>query len=270
MTAPRAQSVWAIMPTHGDVPEAALIEDVLRHVAGLTIVDDGSEGRAAQDLEALASVFGATLVRLPERSGKGAALRAGLDAALGQERAVDAVLTIDADGQHPPEAIPAFLAAAMTAELVIGDRFDDLGSMPWLRRLANRASRRLLQLSTGRPVRDTQCGMRLVRGRALELPLVGDGYEAETTQLKAALVGGLSVAWVAIPAIYEGEQSSFRALRDSRRVLAALLRPVGRSTPSPSRPRRRTGFPRSRPTSSALRDRRAREPLAPQGRALAP
>jgi hypothetical protein len=100
--------------------------------------------------------------------------------------------------------------------------------MPWQRRLANLVSRRVLELATGQPVRDTQSGMRLVRGRALDLPLSGDGYEAESGQLKAALVEGLDVAWVPIPAIYENERSSFRPIRDSARVLAALIRPVER------------------------------------------
>jgi Glycosyl transferase family 2 len=256
MTMLRREQVWAVMPTHGDVPGPTLVEGVLRHVAGLTIVDDGSDDRVARDLEAVAAVAGATLVRLPERRGKGAAVRAGLRSVREHAPAAEGVLVIDADGQHPASAIPAFLAAGATAELVIGDRFDNLAAMPWKRRLANRASRRLLELSTGRPVRDTQCGMRLLRGRALELPLVGDGYEAETRHLKAALENGLDVAWVPIPAIYGDEQSSFKALRDSARVLAALVRPVAPRRPSPSRPRPRTGFPRARPTSSARRDRR--------------
>ncbi len=260
-------TVWAIMPAHGEVPERSLVEEVLRHVEGLVIVDDGSEEPVARALEARAAEFGAILVRLPARQGKGAALRAGL--AVVPESA-DAVLTIDADGQHPASAIPAFLAAASSAELVIGDRFDDLPSMPWQRRLANRASRRLLELSTRRGVRDTQCGMRLVRGRALYLPLEGDGYEAETRHLKAALVSGLDVAWVPIPAIYGDETSSFRALRDSVHVLAALVRPSERHTPSPIRSRRRTGFRPARRTSSALRDTRVTARREPRERALAP
>jgi glycosyltransferase involved in cell wall biosynthesis len=266
----QARELWAIMPCHGEVPDRSLVEEARRHVAGLVIVDDGSEEPVASDLEALAVELGVTRVRMPERRGKGAALRAGMAAVRELAPDVQAVLTIDADGQHPATAIPAFLAAAATAELVIGDRFDDLGAMPWPRRLANLASRRLLELTTGRSVRDTQCGMRLLRGRALELPLEGDGYEAETRHLKAALASGFDVAWVPIPAIYGDEQSSFRALRDSARVLAALLRPIGLPPQSPNRPPRRTGFPRRRPTSSAPRDRPVTAQREPRERALAP
>ena len=269
MTALGPQEVWAIMPSHGEPPTRALLEEVLLHVAGLTIVQDGSKGPNGTGLKALAEAVGASLVSLPERRGKGAALRAGLVDLLARRPTILGVVTIDADGQHPPSALPRFLAAGGAADLVIGDRFDDLGSMPWKRRLANRASRRLLQLSTGRPVRDTQCGMRLLRGRALAIPLEGDGYEAESRHLKAVLERGLAVAWVPIPAIYEDEQSSFRALRDSARVVAALLRPVATYTPSRGRLELRTGFRRSHPTSSARPGTAVTEPPEPQSGAPA-
>jgi dolichol-phosphate mannosyltransferase len=132
---------------------------------------------------------------------------------------------LDADGQHPPEAIPAFLAAAGQAELVVGDRFGDLGSMPWERRLANRLASGVLTVATGETVRDSQCGMRLLRGRALtDVPFPRGGFEAETVHLKRCLRAGVRVAWVPIPALYTDHVSSFRALRDTARVLGALLR----------------------------------------------
>jgi membrane-associated phospholipid phosphatase/predicted MFS family arabinose efflux permease len=224
--------VRAVMPTHGDIPDRKLIGEVMRKVGGLTIVDDGSEPGEAAELERITARSGADLVRLPKHRGKGAALRAGIAAAMASDPPPDAVLIVDADGQHPPSAIPSLLEAASTAEIVIGDRFGDLGSMPLERRLANQASRVLLQLSTGHRVRDTQSGMRLLHGRALALPIPGDGYEAETRHLKALLVRDVDVAWVPIPAIYGDERSEFRSFRDSVRVLGALLGPVRTDEPS--------------------------------------
>jgi hypothetical protein len=214
----------------------------------LTIIDDGSEPGVARQLERIAEDPRVQLVRVPERHGKGAALRTGIARAL--EHEPEAVLLIDADGQHPAEAIDALYAAG--GELVIGDRFGDLPSMPVHRRAANLVSRSVLQLATGRRVRDTQSGMRLLRGRALELPLQGDGYEAESRQLKAALVQGLDVTWVPIPAIYADERSLFRPVRDSALVLAALIRPVERRGPSPFPERRPARFRPARLTRSAL------------------
>jgi membrane-associated phospholipid phosphatase/predicted MFS family arabinose efflux permease len=241
--------VVAVMPSHNDVPQPALLERVREHVDSIVLVDDGSDDGVARRLDALAAEFELELVRLPERSGKGSAVRAGI---VGNARGADAVLVIDADGQHPAEAIPAFIAAARDAELVIGDRFADLEQMPVQRRLANKATRRAFQLVTGREVRDTQNGMRLLRGRALEM-LPAGGYEAETAHLRGVLREGRAVAWVAIPSIYGTERSSFRAGRDGARVLWALVRPLERRALPRFRPQLPESFRRARPARSARR-----------------
>jgi hypothetical protein len=249
-----SDDVVAVMPSHGDVPERAHVGEILTHVSGLVIVDDGSSAEIARELDAIAADTGAELVRLPRQSGKGSAVRAGLDHVAGR---AEAVLVIDADGQHPASAIGAFVAAGREAELVIGDRFGDLAAMPRHRRVANRFTRLLFQLVTGRRVRDTQNGMRLLRGRAL-VSFPAGRYEAETKHLKWALRDGLSVAWVAMPAIYGEESSSFRSGRDSVRVLWALVAPSGRPSPSPGRSPLLAGSPPGRPSQSARRGTSAR------------
>jgi MFS family permease len=248
------ERLYAVMPSFNDVPEREHVEGVLAQVAGLVLVDDGSSAPVARELDALAAVKGAELVRLPRQTGKGAAVRAGIDHLAGR---ADAVLVIDADGQHPADAIPAFVAAAHDAELVIGDRFGDLDAMPRHRRAANRFTRLLFQLVTGRRVRDTQNGMRLLRGPALASFPAGR-YEAETKHLKWVLRDGLSVAWVPMPAIYGSESSSFRSGRDSARVLWALLAPSARPDRSTGRSPRPAGSRPARPLRSALRGTRAR------------
>ena len=61
--------------------------------------------------------------------------------------------------------------------------------------------------------------------RALgEAPPPPGGFEAETVHLKRCLRAGVRVAWVPIPAIYEGQPSAYRPLRDSGRIARALAR----------------------------------------------
>jgi dolichol-phosphate mannosyltransferase len=189
------------------------------------IVDDGLTEAARALLDERAAPPDVAVVRTNGNRGKGHAIATGLRASLAARPTPRAVLTLDADGQHPPGLIPQFLAAAAGADLVLGDRFGELARMPVERRLANTLARHLLQLTAGVPVRDTQCGMRLLHGRALhDVPFEGGGYEAEARHLKRCLTAGVSVIWVAIPAIYEGAPSSFRNARDTLRVAAALLR----------------------------------------------
>jgi membrane-associated phospholipid phosphatase/predicted MFS family arabinose efflux permease len=218
---PADARVVAVMPSYNDVPPAALVDETLAAVDRLVIVDDGSDADVARALDAFGESERVEVIRLPRRGGKGSAVRAGVERVRAD---TDAVIVIDADAQHPASAIPAFLAAAEDAELVIGDRFADLRAMPTHRRTANRAIRRLFQLRTGLEVRDTQNGMRLIRGRALDL-LPGGGFEAETQHLRRALRAEIAVAWVPIPAIYGAGRSSFRTGRDSLRVLWAAVQP---------------------------------------------
>src|SRR3972149_6682779 len=86
--------------TIGDV-----ISGVTKHlsVERIIVVDDGSSDRTA----AVAASLGARVVRHTSNRGKGAALQTGFDFFL--ETPYDALLTMDADLQHPPGCIPQFL-----------------------------------------------------------------------------------------------------------------------------------------------------------------
>jgi membrane-associated phospholipid phosphatase len=264
------ESVVALMPTYGDVPSPRLLKETLRHVGSLLIVDDGSPAESARRLERLSHEHGIQLLRLPVNRGKGDAIRAGLAEILAKQPTAKGVLVIDADGQHPPDAIPSLLEAAAEAELVIGDRFDDLGAMPAHRRAMNRLSSAILSLVTAAPVRDSQSGMRLLSGRALhELAYPGGRYEAETRHLKQALRAGIRVGWAPIPAIYGSERSSFRPLADSFRIARAILGDDGSPTPSAGRAPSRASHPPAHPARSGLRGRFAKGRPAQRDRAAA-
>ena len=90
--------------------------------AGLILVDDGSTDGTAGVIKALIEEYPYTVeaVRLAGNKGHQAALLAGLLAVKGR---CDAAMTMDADGQHPPSAIPDFIAAYnQGADIVYGVR----------------------------------------------------------------------------------------------------------------------------------------------------
>jgi hypothetical protein len=85
------------------------------------VVVDGSSDGSAEQLQAMAAADdGLRVIVLSENQGKGAAVLAGITqaAALGYTHA----LTMDSDGQHPADLIPAFMAASQAdpAAMVLG------------------------------------------------------------------------------------------------------------------------------------------------------
>ena len=223
---PVPRRVAAVVPCHSAGRVATVVQGALPHVEQVVLVDDGA---AEEDAVVLAEIGGwprVRLVRLAANAGKGDAVAAGAAVLLSQPEPPDAIVVVDADGQHPPDRIPEFVAAAAGADIVIGDRRGDKGSMPWPRRCTNAISSALLTVITGHRMLDSQCGMRLYRAEALEkAPLPPGRYEAETRHLRAALSAGLELGWVPIPAIYDGEPSSFRPVADTWRVLASIVGP---------------------------------------------
>ena len=221
---PPVERLVAVIPVFRSEGVADVVAGALRHADHVMLVDDGAPQELAAEIETAARHERVQLIRLGANQGKGTAVAAGVEAALAN--AADAVMVLDADGQHPPELIPDFLAAAERSEVVIGERPRD-AIMPPLRRLANAVSTSVLSLVVRRRLRDSQNGMRLFRANALRaVPPVLGRYEAETRHLKAIVRSGRDIAWVPMPAIYAGEASSFRAIADTVRVMRAVIAPV--------------------------------------------
>ncbi len=201
---------------------AATIADVVAGVrrvlpaAAVLVVDDGSSDGTA----AAAERAGAVVERFAANRGKGAALRAAFTWAL--ERGHDAVLTIDADGQHDPSYAPALVAALDTADVVVGVRARRRTSMPLHRRVSNAISSAAISYCAGCALPDAQSGFRAIRAAVLRsVHPLGDRYEFETDLLILAARAGFRIAGVPVPTIY-GAPSHFRALADSRRVVGRI------------------------------------------------
>ena len=174
----------------------------------MLVVDDGS----SDDTAARAEAAGARVLRLVPNQGKGAALRAAFRLAL--DEGLDAVVTLDGDGQHDPAELPTFVTAFADAsprpELVVGRR--DFRRMPPARRLANVVGGAAFSWAVGQQVPDNQSGYRLLGRRLMERTLssVERGFEFEVEMLTLAIRDGLPIAWVPIRTIYAGEPSHIK------------------------------------------------------------
>jgi glycosyltransferase involved in cell wall biosynthesis len=126
------------------------------------VVVDGSDDGTAPGLQAMAAADpGLRVMVLARNQGKGAALLHGLRDAQGA--GFSHALTMDADGQHPAELIPAFMAAsqARPEAMVLGRPVFD-ASAPLLRVRGRRVSNAWTNLETlGAGVADSLYGFRV-------------------------------------------------------------------------------------------------------------
>ena len=220
--------IVGLIPAHDEAPRIGSVIEVARARLPVLVVDDGSTDQTAH----VARAAGATVIEQRPNQGKGAALRAGFRRAL--DDGADAILTLDADGQHDPAEIPAFLAAwalEPRADLVIGQR--DFRAMPAARRLSNELGGRAFSWAVGRPIPDNQSGYRLVSRRLAEATLASDepGFAFEVEQITTCIRMGGAIAWVPIRTIYAGAPSHIRPIahvREFIRIVRQARRDVRR------------------------------------------
>jgi glycosyltransferase involved in cell wall biosynthesis len=187
--------------------------------ANVIYVDDGSSDDTSKILERL----GIKCLRHPHNLGKGAALRTGFRYA--RERGFQSVVTMDADLQHPPEAILDFFVLDDGTRLLLGTRAMSAGMMPLARRLSNFLTSLVISVFSGRRVRDSQCGFRLLPVSLLDkIALTSDGFFAESELLMRAGQLGLEICEVPIATVYNGAPSRINHLIDPLRFVRLVFR----------------------------------------------
>ncbi len=220
--------VAALVPAYqaaAHVGEVVLALRALPDPPHVLVVDDGSRDATAE----VARGCGAEVLSFAGNRGKGHALLAGF-AALAD---YDAVVTLDADGQHPPGCLPEFVRAAEGSDLVLGRRART-PDMPFSRRFANAFSSGWASLLARQRVSDSQCGYRYYGRRLLDAtPVTPGGYELESEIVVRAARLGFRIAEVPIPTVYGEEKSQIRAFRDVPRIVGTLLRLTFEPAPRP-------------------------------------
>lgn len=203
------------------------IGDVVRktreQIHDVVVIDDGCSDRTAD----VARAEGATVLRHDVNRGKGASLKSGF--AYGREHAYDAVITLDADGQHLPSEIPKILNAWQEsgADLVIGGRAHLFDHMLPRRRMANRFSAWAIAKAAGTRVSDSQSGFRLYTARLLrEIKLRSDGFDMESEVIIRAGVRKMRIVVTPVDlGFIDGLSTShYRPLGDTLRIAWTGLR----------------------------------------------
>ncbi|MFN2541867.1 MAG: glycosyltransferase family 2 protein [Chthoniobacterales bacterium] len=222
MTDPRS-IVAVVIPAFN---EEGHIADVVRRtrdkIDNVLVIDDGSSDATAER----AREAGAEVVVHPQNRGKGEAIKTGLRHWLDRQFAW--VLILDADAQHRPEEIERFVAAAASSaapRLIVGNRMNDVSSMPLIRRIVNRWMSKQISRVCRQDIPDTQCGFRMLHRELIPDLLDGaDRFEYETEMLIVASRKGFPIESVPISTVYSDEVSSINPVRDTLRFFKLMRR----------------------------------------------
>lgn len=213
-------SLSIVIPAKNEAATLPAVLSALRSVvaeAEIIVVDDGS----TDDTANIASSHGARVIRHAYSMGNGAAIKSGARAASGE-----VLVFMDADGQHPPEAVPELLARLGEGfDMVVGARSRD-GQANLGRGLANAFYNRLASWMSGQRVLDLTSGMRAVRAERFRefLYLLPNGFSYPTTITMAFLRAGYGVAYHQVAVRKRIGTSHIHPVKDGFRFLLIIFR----------------------------------------------
>jgi glycosyltransferase involved in cell wall biosynthesis len=222
-----APSACAVVPAFDAGGTVGAVVDQLRRQLDVPVivVDDGS----ADSTSEVARARGATVLRHERNRGKGAAIVTGLREAA--RVGASLVVTVDADGQHPSMSAGEVLRGSPDPNaLVLGVRDLVRDGAPRSNQFGNAVSNLFLSTFSGRPLRDTQCGLRRYPVReTLALGARATGYAFEAEVVLRAVAAGLPIVEVPVAVVYPPpaeRMTHFRNVRDPVRIVATVVRTV--------------------------------------------
>ncbi len=210
-----------IIPTYNNYKTLQkVVEGVLVYTENVIVVNDGSTDSTSEILKKFPQI---QQIHLSKNKGKGNALRTGFNHAesLGYHYAI----TIDSDGQHFPEDIPAFVEALENAPnkeiLLIGVRNMTQHGVPKKSSFGNKFSNFWFWVETGIRLQDTQSGFRLYPLFAMKnLKFRTNKFEFEIEAIVKSAWNDIEVKNIPIQVHYELENrvSHFRPFKDFTRI----------------------------------------------------
>ncbi|MFJ3391472.1 glycosyltransferase family 2 protein [Leifsonia aquatica] len=191
------QRTWLVVPLYNEAQVVrGVIESARKTFPKIVCVDDGS----SDDSAAEARAGGAVVVSHPINLGQGAALRTGLDYALG-DPAADYFVTFDSDGQHRTEDAQEMVRMldSRPLDIVIGSRFlDSRTKLSPIKRVVLRLGVVFERMSSGVKLTDAHNGLRALNRHAAQSIVIDQNRMAHASEIVAE-IGRNKLRWAEAP-----------------------------------------------------------------------
>ncbi|NLG18175.1 MAG: glycosyltransferase family 2 protein [Fibrobacter sp.] len=239
--------VYIVLPAYNE--EAAigsLIEDLgnvcrdsnLKYE--IVIIDDGSADRTREVIGTYASTLPVRLQSHSVNMNLGATIRDGLQLAATLAEADDIIITMDADGTHPPALIPEMVSKVTNcADVVIASRYRKgakVVGVPLIRQILSIGAAMMFKIfHPVKGVRDYTCGYRAYRAEVIQTAFATLGksfVEQAGFQCMAEILLKLSrfkLTFSEVPLILrydlKGGVSKMKVIRTIFSSLALIIKP---------------------------------------------
>lgn len=198
-----------------------VIEGTKKHVNTVLVVDDCSTDRTSEEVKKTDALY----IRHDKNKGKGGALRTGFSYFI--ENQYDAIVTIDGDGQHDPEEIPALIEALLSYDIIIGTRSKLGTGMPLIRIFTNFTCSLIVSILAFTWIKDTQSGYRVIKQQVLKnMPLVSNRFNLESELLIRAGRRRYKIGAVPVKTIYGDEKSKMNPIKDPLRFVGLVFKSI--------------------------------------------
>lgn len=194
----------------------------------IIIVNDGSEEQCCKTFSLIENQSNCFVIHHTINRGKGAALKTGFKYILNKYESFEAVITLDADGQHLIKDVLQLKEMNIDQETIyLGVRKFHKDEIPFRSRLGNVITRYIFKILYGKNISDTQTGFRVYPKKILNkiLNLEGEGYEFEMSVLinNVNLEYELGVFPISTIYIENNKKSHFNPISDSFKIYKILL-----------------------------------------------
>ena len=210
-----------------------LIEEIenLADFKVILVVNDGSDLKSAPIFKTLSKCENVHIINHSENRGKGQALKTGFLWCL-QQQGMAGAITADSDGQHSAGDIVQMglsVADKSYQEVTLGSRKFTDPNVPWKSKFGNVVTARLISITFGYSIRDSQTGLRFFPYSTFPLmtKIKGNRFEYEMNVILLLMAAKQKLVEIEIETIYNDKSNSnshFRPIIDSIKIFSLILK----------------------------------------------